>query len=176
MVSRLSTTPDITDAVIRAGLQNTWWPLRFEIQRRKNAPSVILDAAHNVDSAHALTATLRESGYQPDNLTLIFAASADKDVQGMLQTFLPFFSTVILTRFVGNPRSVPPDQLSELASHSGNARDCRILIAQDPTTALALADRQTPEGGTICATGSLFLASEVRRLLTPDSPFSTEDK
>ena len=64
---------------------------------------------------------------------LVFAASRDKDVPGMLRVLAPHFERIVLTQFQENPRAVPPEQLAvwcraELAS-LGRTPDANHLQA-----------------------------------------------
>ena len=146
----------ISDAAVRAGLANVRWPLRLEVLRR--SPIVIADAAHNEASAAALVAALR-SEFPAERRILIFAASRDKDVEAIAANLLPAFYTVVATQFVGNPRSIPP---TELAERIGAAFGGRLLTAANPLEAYALALEMSAAGDLICASGSFYLAAEVR--------------
>jgi len=160
----------ITEATIASVLQHTRWPLRFEIF--DGQPPIILDAAHNPDSINAVCVLLQESEWRTQPGTLIFAVSADKDAESMLQRALPDFRHVVLTRFTCNPRSVPPETLLAAA-----ARLCNELpnapalhIAETPAEAVSLANSLAHNTGYVLATGSIFLAAEVRGLLLTDRP------
>ena len=167
----------ITNESIQRGIQSTFWPLRFEILEHRDK-TVIVDAAHNPDSISAVIQCLKESVWHGRSKTLIFASSADKDWTAMLQLVSRYFNRLILTRFVGNPRSVSPVELkAKLHSlrSSGedlNVADLGIVTTENPGDALQLAANVTEESGLICATGSLFLAAEVRALICGNvSPF-----
>jgi dihydrofolate synthase/folylpolyglutamate synthase len=157
--------PQLTPTAITSGLRQTNWPLRFEVF--DSQPAIILDAAHNPDSIAAVCRVLKQAEWKALESVLVFAVSADKDADSMLRLALPEFRHVVLTRFVANPRSVPPDTLLQ------NAQEfCRSLpsppaihLAEDPYAALQLAQRLAPKNGYILVTGSLFLAAEVRGLL-----------
>ena len=43
----------LTEKAIREGLSSTYWPARFQVQFRKNSPTVILDVAHNSNGVRA---------------------------------------------------------------------------------------------------------------------------
>lgn len=154
--------PQITAEAITEGVKATHWPLRFEIL--DGHPTIVLDAAHNPDSMRAVAGVLEGPEWQGRRRVLVFAASADKDAASMLSIIVPHFEEVVLTRFVGNPRSVPPEQLqalvdnldSNLLSHTG------FHQAGDPPTAIATARQLAGPDGLICVTGSLFLAAEAR--------------
>jgi dihydrofolate synthase / folylpolyglutamate synthase len=110
---------------------------------------------------------LAEPAWTGRRRVLIFSASADKDVRTMLQLILPHFHHAVLTRFLGNPRSVPPDQLLQLARSLDPERThCTVLsTAGEPSAALDAARSLAGPEGLICVTGSLFLAAETRGLL-----------
>ena len=146
------------EAVAR-GFAGLRWPARVEVLGE--SPWIVIDGAHNVASANALAETLR-SCFPLTPRTLIFGASREKDMAGQLQSLLPLFGDVVTTRYVENPRSVPPEEIAEaIRAIDGRA----VHQAPEPAEALALARRLTPPGGLICVTGSLFLAAETRALL-----------
>ncbi len=91
----------IPEKAARAGLAGVQWPAHVETLRRR--PTVIVDTAHNLASLAALIETLAES-FSARRRVLIFGASKDKDVQGMLRAAIGAFDRVILTKYVNNPR------------------------------------------------------------------------
>jgi dihydrofolate synthase / folylpolyglutamate synthase len=147
---------DVSEAALRQGLAEVRWPARAEILRRR--PTVVLDAAHNVASAEALVRVLDESFQCPRRL-LVFAATRDKDVRGMLEVLLPRFDEVILTRYWTNPRGVPPEELDALAAELSNIPR---HVCPDPPTAWQTAQSLAAQDHLICMTGSIFAAAEMR--------------
>jgi dihydrofolate synthase/folylpolyglutamate synthase len=143
------------EAVVR-GFQNLTWPARVEVLGR--APWLVIDGAHNVASAEALAETLPLC-LPPGPRTLVFGTTRDKDLRGQLRALLPRFDRVIATRYVENPRAVPPEAVSAAVEALGGPE---ALLAANPAEALALARAITPTEGLICVTGSLFLAAEAR--------------
>ena len=86
----------------------------------------------------------------------------DKDLPGQLKALLPCFDTIIATRYVENPRSVPPESIADqVLAMSGRVAH----IAAEPAGALALARELTDSDGLICVSGSLFLAAEARAIV-----------
>lgn len=146
------------DAVTE-GLAHLRWPGRIEVLGR--APTVIVDAAHNWEAVAALLRTLDES-FEAQRRVLIFAATRDKDVSGMLRQLLPRFDTVVITCFQNNPRHVPVEALAETVR---GLTDQLFHTAPDAASAWKLARRFSSEGDLICVTGSFFLAAEVRELI-----------
>lgn len=144
---------------------------RIEIVRQ--APTVILDVAHNVASIDALLATLR-SEFPGRPKVGLFAFSRDKDQAGMLRRLLPEFDRIVLTRFVENPRAVPPEQLLEMARQLGSELGiaAELRIADDPLQAWSLVQQDLAEDELCVVAGSVFLVAELRRTLKdhPDQP------
>jgi dihydrofolate synthase / folylpolyglutamate synthase len=144
---------------VARGFASLNWPARVEVLGER--PWIIIDGAHNVASAKALAETLRTC-FPPSPLTLVFGTTREKDLPGQLQALLPLADTVIATRYVKNPRAVPPEEIADAVRDSAGRS---ILLASDPAEALALARLLTPPNGLICVTGSLFLAAETRALV-----------
>ncbi|MCC6187863.1 MAG: bifunctional folylpolyglutamate synthase/dihydrofolate synthase [Anaerolineales bacterium] len=142
---------------IRDGLRSVHWPGRFEIVRR--APYLVVDGAHNADSARRVAAALRD--YFPgQRVCLIFGASADKDVAGMLAELLrpdTGVTQIILTQAV-HPRAMEPETLADLARPHGVPAEVVMPVA----TAVALALARAGPEDVILACGSLFIVAEAR--------------
>jgi len=142
---------------IREGLRIVRWPGRFEIVSRR--PYLVLDGAHNRDSAHKLADTLKDY-FLGRPVTLIFGASSDKDVSGMLAELLEpgtGITRVILTQAV-HPRAQDPEELAEQVSAYGLTPEVVSSVGQAVRLALAAA---RPED-VILACGSLFVVAEAR--------------
>ncbi|MFI5457110.1 MAG: bifunctional folylpolyglutamate synthase/dihydrofolate synthase [Isosphaerales bacterium] len=148
------------DDVVR-GFAALRLPARVEVLGQD--PWLVIDGAHNAASAAALAETLHTC-FPPARRTLIFGTSREKDLNGQLQALIPCFDTVIATRYIENPRSVPPEAIVaavfELTGHSART-------AADPAEALDLAYRLAGSDSLICVTGSLFLAAEARAIVLP---------
>jgi dihydrofolate synthase/folylpolyglutamate synthase len=149
----------VPDAAVVAGLKHLRWPGRIEVLGR--APTVVVDAAHNWEAVAALVCTLDES-FRSRRRILIFAATRDKDVTGMLRQLLPRFDTVIATCFQNNPRHVPVETLVRIAQQLGERP---VHAAADPAAAWKLARRLAGPEDLICVTGSFFIAAELRELI-----------
>lgn len=145
-------------AVVR-GFSTLKWPARVEVMGR--APWLVVDGAHNAASAQALADTLRTNFPQTPR-TLIFGGTREKDLEGQLRALLPLFDVLIATRYVQNARAVPPEEVAATALAIDGRR---MTITANPAEALEAAQRLTAPNGLICATGSLFLAAEVRAII-----------
>jgi dihydrofolate synthase/folylpolyglutamate synthase len=150
----------IADSAVAYGLANVSWPARLEVIGQQ--PLVVLDCAHNVASAEALADTLHRSFSRPRRL-LVFASSNDKDVAGMFRVLAPHFAHSFLTQYGNNPRSVPPPALAELWRQA-TSRPC--AICPSAREAWQAARELAGCDDLICITGSVFLAGELRPMLT----------
>lgn len=148
----------IGDAAVTRGLARVEWPARMEIVATR--PLIVLDCAHNVVSMEAMVATLRDS-FPPGRRLLVFGASADKDLLGMLRVLAGEFTHFYLTRYTSSARAALPEQLAELAIPLGVA----VTVCDTPETALKAVRAQAQDDDLVGVTGSVFLAGEVRALL-----------
>ena len=149
----------IADSAVARGLAGVSWPARLEVVSHR--PLVVLDCAHNVASASALTAALKTS-FPPGRKILIFASSNDKDVAGMFKILGPVFSHIFLTRYGKNPRSVLPE---ELARTLGQVAGTPSTICPTAIEAWHRARELATPADVICIAGSVFLAGELRPVL-----------
>jgi dihydrofolate synthase/folylpolyglutamate synthase len=144
---------DLGDKAIREGFRGVSWPGRFQIL--SNSPPLVVDSAHNRDSALKLRIALDD--YFPGQpVTLIFGASSDKDVSGMLTELLPRVFRVLITQAV-HPRAADPEEVADLAHGYGVRTEVVVPVA----AALEKALREARLGEVILAAGSLFVAGEV---------------
>ncbi len=146
----------VSQGAIRAGFETVDWPGRLEIVVQ--SPQVVLDAAHNAESARRLRVALDEL-FPQRPLALIFGASADKDVSGMFASLLPPVDFLVAAQAV-HPRALSTAEIAALAERQGFAG----TIHQVPDVRLALqrATELVGRDGLICTTGSLFIVGEMR--------------
>ena len=85
----------VDEEAIKVGFTKAFWPGRFEIIQ--HSPPVILDCAHNRDSALNLRHTFNE--YFPgQQVIMVFGASEDKDIQVMFAELLPSVKEMIAVK------------------------------------------------------------------------------
>jgi dihydrofolate synthase/folylpolyglutamate synthase len=144
------------DAIID-GFSHTMWPGRFEVVVEH--PLFIVDSAHNLDSAQRLKTTIDQ--YLPDRpLTMIFGASEDKDVRGMLSVFKKCVKHFIFTES-NHPRAMSVDRLEEIGYQLGLSFE-RVIPAEDAVLSL----KASLAADEACiATGSIFTAAAVKKEL-----------
>ncbi len=160
---------------LRAGLATTRWPGRFELLHRR--PDLVVDCAHNSDSALRLRETLgRFYPTQPGRrLALVFGASADKDIRAMLAALLtdsPADGYAAPARLVttrsGHPRQADPGRLAEIARTL--APEMPIVVSDSLAEALADVRAWATADDVICVTGSIFVVAQARRAWAADHP------
>lgn len=152
----------ITDQALVEGLKTVRWPARVEEVHQQ--PSVVLDAAHNWAAAQALVETLRRE-FSPRRRILVFATTRDKDYRGLIRVLLPAFDTVILTRYLDNPRGVP---IEELAAYVTAIAAWHVHTAPGPYAAWKLARKLAGDEDQIVLTGSFFLIAELRDVIVDE--------
>jgi dihydrofolate synthase / folylpolyglutamate synthase len=158
----------IEEEALRQGLASARWPGRFELLGAE--PAIVVDSAHNENSAAKLRAALADYFPRPPRrqLCLVFGASSDKDIDGMLRVFLgpagetgyPPADKVIVSKS-GHPRSSEPAELADLV-RSINSRT-PISVQPDLSSALREAVAWAAPGDLICITGSIFVVAQARR-------------
>lgn len=144
----------VQDQAIRKGFAETNWPGRFEILQEN--PPVVIDSAHNRDSALKLRLALDDyfPGYR---VLLVFGASEDKDVEGMFAELMPRVQQVIAVKSL-HPRAMEPNILVDLAHKFG--RPAKIIT--DINEALRTAVKIRSENTVILVSGSIFVAAGAR--------------
>ncbi len=143
----------ITQQAIREGLKKVQWPGRLQMISQK--PKIILDAAHNRASACALKDALNKF-FKFHNLILVFGASQDKDVRGILRELTPLAARIILTK-TQNPRALAPEIIKTFIK----ARGKEVVLTDNPNKALKIAKQKARQQDLILVCGSLFLIGEV---------------
>lgn len=172
----------VSDAAIQAGFARVSWPGRFEILSEN--PLVVVDSAHNRDSALKLRLALDD--YFPGKpVVLIFGASEDKDIEGMFAELMPRVRHVVATRSY-HPRALEPQALVEIAHRYGRPAVVTQSVEEALERALELSREQAQEpvleqavhlaGGEalVLAAGSIFVAAGVRDTWLKQQPLKAE--
>ena len=142
------------DAMSR-GLNETYWPGRLEVIRTQ--PFIILDGAHNRESAGCLAVFL-EQEFKKMRKWFVLGASRDKDIRGMMQELEPLADKIVLTR-ANNPRAADPAFIREhYLSKEPHA------VTQTLEEAVKIIDRDSSPEDLVVVTGSLFVVGEAKAL------------
>ena len=146
----------VPEEAIRAALAEINWPARVELVARR--PAIIIDSAHNLASVDALLSVLDESFFARRRL-LVFATTREKDALGILGRLLEQFDEIIFTRYLNNPRAVPPGELAAVAAELDGRRH---RVCPTPLDAWDQVGRMASPEDLICVTGSFYIAAEMR--------------
>jgi len=150
-----------TDAVAQ-GFANVSWPCRMEVLA--HSPLVVADGAHNLNSMETLLDSLpRYLDYR--RLILVAGFSRDKSVEDMVRC-LAKAEPVVFATASRHPRSLPSPDVSELFAKRGIS----AVKTASPAGALSLALAAAGDDDLVLATGSLFVAAEVRETVLGIEP------
>ena len=142
----------IPPGAIRDGLEQVEWPGRLQVLRER--PRLVVDGAHNRDSAVRLVQALLEC-FDWRRLHMVLGMSEGKDVEGVLDALLPASDLLTVTRS-RHERALPPSALATVVRARGATPRIEPDVARAVRRALAEADRRD----LICVTGSLFVVGD----------------
>lgn len=145
---------DITDAAITYGFSHTKWEGRME--RVCRSPVVILDGAHNSESAAMLKYNL-DTYFLDKNKIYVIGMMRDKNKGEVLGTLLPGCKTAIAVTIPG-PRGEQGEILQDMMKEYCQNSSYNVTMEG----ALKYAESICGENDMICVCGSLYLIQEVR--------------
>ena len=144
----------ISDEAIQKGFAAVSWPCRFEIVCRE--PLVVIDSAHNADSARRLRQALDD--YFPGRPVIwIFAILEDKDAAEMLTELAPRLTRVIATQ-ADHPRALEVEKIVVLVQQAG----IPVEAVKSPSAALVRALELASDHAIVLSAGSVAFAGEVK--------------
>ena len=176
-------------AVTEPTLAKVQWPGRLQLLSIESitgrTQDVLLDGAHNESSMHALyqysRKTLRQGGKR---ITWVIAMSRGKDLASQLARSFYNNDSVVFTEFGpvdGMPwvAATPASELKAAVKETKHLSRRKILlnmcVERDLTRALEKAT-DLAQGGPLIICGSLYLVSDVLRLLRAKSILETHHK
>ena len=151
---------NISSDAVKRGVEGAKWEGRLEVLGR--SPLVVVDGAHNRASSRALADAVKKI-FKNKRITLIFGASKDKDVEGMLEELLPISNSIILTKSKVADRAMDPALIEEivLATHLpkiAHAVERISGIEEAIDKALAGSGKEDM----VLITGSLFIVADAK--------------
>jgi dihydrofolate synthase/folylpolyglutamate synthase len=153
---------------VEAGLRDAWLPARLELARVR--PRVLVDAAHNVDSARALAEELRRWRNRP--LWLVLGILRDKDAASILRVLLPLVDGVVVVTPT-SPRALPAESLATACRKIGEAV---VVSSSSVSAAVDLARHEAGRDGAVVVSGSFATASEARVALGLEGVVTAEER
>lgn len=157
----------LTASAIQRGLAETWLPARQEIVSQR--PSIVVDAAHNVDSARALAATLRQLTTAP--IWLVLGMLGDKDAGTVARILARQAAGGIVAR-PASPRGLPA---ADLARAWRAVTDVPVEEAPSVAAAVERARERAGSDGAVVVAGSFVTAAEARAALGLEGVLTYED-
>ena len=145
---------NISPEELTKGFRSVSWPCRMELLGK--TPLVVADGAHNDYSIDCLLESLPHY-FDYERLVVIAGFSRDKNVAAMVDSLAPAADLAIAAQ-ARHPRALGAAELGAMLRERGAA----TAIASTPGEGLELARSEAGPRGLVLATGSLFLAAEVR--------------
>jgi dihydrofolate synthase/folylpolyglutamate synthase len=145
---------NLSEESMQRGFASVRWPCRFDIVRRE--PPIVLDSAHNIDSARRLRETLDD--YFPGRpIVWVFSILEDKDAQGMLVELKPRITQVIATQ-TDHPRVLEAQKIIDLVQPTG----IPVEVVRPASAALERAIELAGARGVVLVAGSVAFAGEMK--------------
>jgi dihydrofolate synthase/folylpolyglutamate synthase len=139
-------------------LSQVKWPGRLQILRTN--PAVVVDGAHNTYSVQKLIEAIKKY-FHYSKCIIIFGASSDKDIPGMVGELASFTGNIIVTRSY-HPRATSTTVIDNEFSKHG----IKVQLAQTMDSAISEALTMAQKDDLIVVTGSLFIVAEAIRSLS----------
>jgi dihydrofolate synthase/folylpolyglutamate synthase len=149
--------------VVEQACASVTMPCRMEVVGR--APLIILDGAHNVAGAAALTQGLVEELPTDGATVVVIGMLEGRDPSAILHALLPTGVKRVVACTAPSPRAMPATAIVEAARAAG----LKAEVAASTADALALARTRVSSDGRIVVTGSLYVVAEARPLLVPST-------
>ena len=142
---------------MRDGLAKVVWPGRVEVLKR--SPLVIIDGAHNGDSAKRLVEALRDH-FSLSRVTVLFGTLAGKDIEGMAAAVAPIADEVFVTGW-DSARAADPRAAADVF----RAQDVPVTVFGDLPQAFEAASSRAGTRGAVVAFGSIAFVAQLREYL-----------
>ena len=130
----------------------TW---QGRLEKVKEDPLVLLDAAHNPHGIHALSEFMH-THFRDKKKILVFGVMKDKEYEKMLEEIVPVMDTVIFTK---------PNIERALSPHSMQSCLDNAIITDNMRNALKKARTMATEKDLILVTGSFYTIGEAKTII-----------
>ncbi|MEX0750066.1 MAG: folylpolyglutamate synthase/dihydrofolate synthase family protein [Dehalococcoidia bacterium] len=148
---------ELTPQHVRTALADLTWPGRLEVLKRR--PYVIIDGAHNGDSAKRMVAALREH-FGLSHATFVFGTLAGKDVAAMAAAVAEIADDVFVTGWV-SARAADPRELAE----AFRPYEAPVQTFSSLPDAYEAAVASAGERGAVVAFGAIAFVAALREYL-----------
>jgi len=140
----------ISHRAVYAGIKKTRLRGRCEVINKN--PLVVLDSAHNKESADALKKTISRN-FNVKKIILVLAIMKDKDIKGITGTLAEIADRVIITK-ADTPRSADPGMIRRFVKNRN------VIVADNVSKAYNISKELAGKDDMIVITGSFYLAGE----------------
>ena len=153
---------EVPDEAMVQGFAEVSWPCRMEVLAE--SPVIMADGAHNLSSMETLLDSLpRYMGHQ--RLILIAGFSRDKSIKEMVRC-IGDHNPLVFATASRHPRSLAAEDVADLFARQGMS----AVSCSSPADALRAALEAANDDDLVLATGSLFVAAEVREAVLGIEP------
>lgn len=147
------------DDLVRQAFAEVRVPGRFEIVSRE--PTIVLDAAHNVDGARSCAATIREEFTLAGTLVVVVGMLAGREPAELLEALGAVDAGFLVACTPDSPRAIPAPQVAAAADSLGIAAEAVPSVEDALGRALAVAG---PDDF-VLVSGSLYVVGPARTAL-----------
>ncbi|MBZ0185010.1 MAG: hypothetical protein K8F91_02070 [Candidatus Obscuribacterales bacterium] len=161
----------VTAEQIQAGLKKTTVPGRMQVLsgikdgHKSGGPIILVDAAHNHESANALADTLKQV-FGVESCVFVLGLNTDKNISAIWKELLGLSRICVATKSK-NARSMDPRDIGEVVSTFG-LTDESVILTECVTEAIDKAVEVAKDGEIICVTGSMYVVGEAREHVLKD--------
>ncbi len=146
------------------GLEKTVWPGRLEILKRN--PDIIIDGAHNIHGAKALSKFMSEN-FKREKTILVLGMLRDKEVDKVIRELVPLAGTVVCTS-PENPRAMDSAELSDMIR--AEIKGVHIIASNNSIRkSIHEAVNIAKEDSSIIIAGSLYMIGSVRSIILSEN-------
>ncbi len=157
----------VTEEHIEAGLRDLVVPGRMQVltSDKAGAPRIVVDAAHNHESAQVLADTLK-STFGVESCVFVVGLNSDKNVSAIWKE-LSGLSRVCIATKSNNIRSMKPEEIADVICMLGTRKEDAIAC-ESVSEAIEKALEIAEDGEVICVTGSMYVVGEAREHVLKD--------
>jgi dihydrofolate synthase/folylpolyglutamate synthase len=155
----------LDDETIVRGIEDTRWPGRFEVvEAGSGCAAVVVDGGHNPQGAVVLAESLA-SVFEGKRIVFLMSVLADKDYPAMIRAVAPLGAAWVCVTSPNVGRALSAEDLAATVRRETEGREAVIECAPDFKQAMVRAKELAGEDGIVCAWGSLYSLSELKKAL-----------
>jgi dihydrofolate synthase / folylpolyglutamate synthase len=149
----------LDDDLVREGFAAVTVPGRFEVVARE--PTVVVEAAHNLEGAQACAKTLREEFTLHGSIVMVVGFLEGRDPAEMLEALGARDAGLVVACTPESPRAIPAPAVAAAADGLGIMCEAVSSVPEAVSRALGIAGHDD----LVLVTGSLYIAGPARTYL-----------